>query len=231
MQELHENGYSIRAIANEIGIDKTKVQRILKKLQEISVTDNSAELVTQIDKVYDTCDTFPGKLPYSSGDTGDTDEDIWSDTPFDIGERIEKDLHSANMTPISVAKTYTLAEIKNITAQAWLFMLEYSEYVNNMSSIHMGQSYVKVSDYRGYYKKAQRLIQSAKFISDQVEENHEYLLVTQVLQSIKLTIERVISGKDHVKTSCGQYYLDDKKVRALQFWDDALEADFFHPLI
>jgi len=217
--DLHKAGYSVRGIADEQNIDKSKVQRILKKIQE--------SLQAEDDTAVDT----PGDTPYDTpDDTGDTATKLGADTPFDTVKRAEIKQTGSMKPPVSTQKTFTLEEVQLLMEQATLYMLEYTQYVSAMLKLHNGMAGVFAVEYQKNVVKAQRLRQSARFLASQFGIDPSTLLVTQVLQSIQTTVENVMSGKDKVKNEYGLLHLTDR-CRALQFWEDSMEVCFLHPSI
>lgn len=204
---LHEEGHSIRGIAYELSIDKSKVQRILRRPHEPLDTEDE----TAFDTAADTAVSA-------------------SDTPGDTGKKPEKEERHGLKQPVSPAKTYTLADAKLLMKQVGLLKEDINEFISEMVDSHTGVSSVWLSAYRSTARRTQRLIQSTVFLADRLEEDHRDLLVMQALESILATTRHVLATGECSENSKGEVWLEIPR-QDTQLWQECREADFFHPSI
>ncbi|WP_181308160.1 hypothetical protein [Rufibacter sp. XAAS-G3-1] len=229
VQELQTAGLSIRGIASELGIDKSKVQRILRKQLEASFLDSDTENDTLFDTGFDTADTpldIGLDTPY---DTGETARNTAIDTPFNTDNNAKRGQKISKREPVSHKVSYTIAEAKLLMMQTALLKDDIHDFLSEIIELHSMDTLIDVSTYSFYVRRVKRLIQHTKILAFQLEEGTETLPAVKALREIESTMQHILSGTDR--------FMDDKthridlKSRDMHVWQSFLYKDFFQPII
>lgn len=222
VHDLHNKEYSIRAIASHLGIDKSRVQRILKKLQESGETEDVKVFDTPDDTAFGIHDTVYDIRSDTSSDTGDTH--------LNWGKEAENEAQINMAQAVLARKSFTLTETRHLMEQMGRYMLEYFCFVYDICDTHDTGIRYAAADYKKYSTKAKKLIKSAKVLAEQVEVNHEDLLVTLVLQSINVTVLQNLTMDNVFEDKDGTPIVELDPLDT-EFWQNQLSPDFLSPTV
>ncbi|GGK71708.1 hypothetical protein ACD591_04960 [Rufibacter glacialis] len=229
VQEMQAAGLSIRGIASELGIDKSKVQRILRKLLETSFLDSDTENDTLFDTGFDTADTRIDTLIDTPYDTGETARNTASDTPFDTYNHAKRGLKISEREPVSHKVSYTLAEAKLLMMQTALLKDDIHDFLSEFIELHSMDTLIDVSAYSFYVRRVKRLIQYTKILAFQLEDGTETLPAVKALREIESTMQHILSGPERFMED--KTHRIDMKPRDMHVWQSFLYTDFFQPII
>jgi hypothetical protein len=231
VQLLRANRFSIREISKELNITKYKVECILK--DTIPPVQSFVILPNQTSSS-ETQDGIEISVSDASGSASETDQTASQNTitpPIPTENRKNNQFLTAQkqfLESLKRGKMYSLHEFKGFYTNINLYCKEYKEFITLMIQLHGGKGIIFQSNYTDHLKKAEWLVLVGHDLVGQLEEDFESLIVSEALESISITIKKIINLEDPVKSTLGLLHLTDR-CRTQPCWQQCIDQDIFYP--